>query len=68
MLKLKKPLYGLTESGDYLRRALDKHLVEDLGMSRCTLDAPVFNEHNSGSLLGVCATYVDDTLHAKTET
>lgn len=66
LLLLLKPLYGLTESGDYWGRSFKYHLSEEQGMDHCVND-PVFFYKNLGEeLIGLCGTYVDDTLHAGT--
>lgn len=41
LLKLKKPVYCLSESGKYWGRILSKHIVQDLNMRQYTLDPVV---------------------------
>lgn len=42
LLKCKKPLYDLAESGDYRERTLKMHLTDELSMNSCTLDTAVY--------------------------
>lgn len=67
LLKLLKPLYALSESGDYWGRTLRKHLESDIGMRSCLSDAALFFKSFGNKLAGICSTYVDDTLHAGNE-
>lgn len=67
VLQLQKPLYGLPESGDYWDRTMKNHIKKDIGMQACTLDDAFYYKRKSGNLIGLCATYVDDSLHVGTE-
>ena len=67
LLKLLKPLYGLADSGDYWGRTLRKHLLNDIGMSASTTDGALFFKKIANQLAGLCATHVDDCLHAGNE-
>ena len=64
MLKLLKPLYGLADSGDYCGRTLRHHLESTIGMQSATTDGALFFKLLGDQLFGLCATYVDDCLHA----
>lgn len=67
ILKLLRPLYGLSDSGDYWGATFSKHLKEDLGMETTTLDPAFFFKKVKEKLKGMTATYVDDTLQAGDE-
>lgn len=64
VLKLLKPLYGLAESGDYWGRTFRNHLEKKLGMQSIVADPSFYFQKREKKLNGLCATYVDDTLHA----
>ena len=64
VLKLLNPLYGLADSGDYRGKTLKAHLQTELGMDSAVNDAALFFKTAGEELLGLCATYVDDALHA----
>ena len=64
ILKLLIPLYGLADSGDHWGRSLRDHLLKDIGMSAGTTDGALFFRKGANQLTGVCATHVDDCLHA----
>ena len=67
LLLLLKPLYGLAESGDYWGRTFRFHLLKELNMKSCISDAALFYKKLGTELMGLCSTYVDDTLHAGTD-
>lgn len=67
ILKLLRPLYGLSDSGDYWGATFSKHLKEDLGMETTTTDGAFFFKKVAEKLQGMTATYVDDTLQAGDE-
>jgi hypothetical protein len=56
-------LYGLADSGDYWGSTLPNHLKEELGMKQTVGDPAMFFKMLDSKLQGMCATYVDDTLH-----
>jgi Reverse transcriptase (RNA-dependent DNA polymerase) len=62
MLKLLRPLYGLADRGDYLKRTLSNHLRRDMGMKSTTGDPALFFKRNGDKHIGLCAAYVDDIL------
>lgn len=64
LLQLLKPLYGLSENGDYWGRTFRGLLGTDLGTNSCISDAALFYKRLGKTLEGFCATYVDDALHA----
>lgn len=64
LLKLLKPLYGLSESGDYWHETFFRHLQDDMHMTPTTGDLSFFFKAVHGKLKGVVGTYVDDTLCA----
>ena len=60
LLKLRKPLYGLPDSGDYWGRTISDHLTNVLGMKKTIGDEAFFYKLRNNSLHGLCVTYVDD--------
>lgn len=64
LLKLLKPLYGLSESGDYWHETFFRHLREDLQTRPSTGDLSCFFKTVQGKLASLIGTYVDDTLCA----
>ena len=66
-LELLKPLYGLSDSGDNWHATLQKHLVNDPGLSPNKVDSSLsFRHDDNGNLIGVHTSYVDDLLRAGT--
>lgn len=66
LLELLKPLYGLSDSGDYWNRTMTNHLKEDIGMDPTDGDLSLFFKHVESKLIGMTGTYVDDSLHCGT--
>lgn len=64
LLKLLKPLYGLTDSGDYWFSTFTSHVANDLTMRPCISDAALFFKEIHAHLSGLIGTYVDDTIGA----
>lgn len=64
LLEILRPLYGLSDSGDYWHATFLKHLKNDLEMYSTACDLSLFFKHVQGSLQGLLATHVDDTLSA----
>jgi hypothetical protein len=64
VLKLLRPLYGLAYSGDYWESTLLNHLKEELEMKQTVGDPAMFFKMLVNKLQGLCATYMDDALHA----
>jgi hypothetical protein len=64
VLKLLRPLYGLADSGDYWGSTLLNRLKDELGMKQTVGDPAMFFKMLDSKLKGMCATYVDDALHA----
>lgn len=67
LLKLLKPLYGLTDAGDYWDITMSNHLRHDIGMTRTALDISLFFRHIRGALSGISGTYVNDGIHSGDE-
>jgi hypothetical protein len=66
-LELLKPLYGLSDSGDYWNETMTRHLKEDIKMSTISGDMSLFYKHANHKLQGLIGTYVDDSLLAGTD-
>ena len=64
ILLLLKPLYGLSDAGDYWYATLSSHLTNELDMVNCTGDLSLFFRRDGDSLSGVTGVYVDDQIHA----
>lgn len=67
LLKLLKPLYGLSDSGDYWHVTFAKHIQQDLGMVKMIGDMSAFYKHIRGRLAGLAGTYVDDCIMTGSE-
>ena len=67
LLKLLRPLYGLSDSGDYWNTTFSKHIKEDLKMTPTIEDYSFFFKKTRGKLVGVPGTYVDDIVSSGTE-
>lgn len=63
MLKLLKALYGLSKSEDYWKKTFHKLLRNDLGMKVGISGPDLFYKKDKQKLVGICATYVDYSLH-----
>jgi hypothetical protein len=66
LLKVIKPLYGLSDSGDYWAETLVQHHLRDLRTSQATADFSLFFRIVAGELAGLSGTHVDDLLQAGT--
>jgi hypothetical protein len=66
VLKLLKPLYGLSDAGDYWARTLLDHHRMNLQTTPTATDGSLFFLRVAESLIGMFATYVDDSLRAGT--
>ena len=64
LLKLIKPLYGLSESGDHWFSTMSSHLMHDLDMQRTAVDVSLFFKRLHNRLSGLCGVCVDDTINA----
>ena len=64
LLKLLKPLYSLAHSGDYWGRTLREYILKDIGLNASTTDGALFFKKVANHLAGLCATHVEDCLHA----
>lgn len=64
LLKLLKPLYELSESGDYCHITMKNHLVNDPKMHPLAGDLAYFIRIIHGRLSGMIGTYVDDFIEA----
>lgn len=62
LLKLLKPLYGLSDSGGNWHAMFSKHLIRVLSMAPTSGDLPFFLKTGEGKLKGMTGAYVDDTI------
>lgn len=63
-LKLLRPLYGLSESGDLWYETIAKHCKDDLKLQTMRSDTALRYLKNGKTLHGFCGAYVDDLLSA----
>jgi hypothetical protein len=68
LLQVIKPLYGLSDSGDYWAETVVQHHLRALRMSQPTADFSLFFRIVAGELAGLSGTHVDDLLQAGTPT
>jgi hypothetical protein len=64
VLQLLRPLYGLTDAGDYWNTTMVDHTLNDLGLDRTDSDLSLFYNRLNNHLNGISGTCVDDSLHA----
>ena len=62
LLELLKPLYGLSDSGDYWHRTITRHLTKDMEMNTTVGELSLFIKHVDKKLIGMTGIYVDDSL------
>lgn len=62
LLELLKPLYGLTDAGDYWHVTFAKHLQHDLSMRPTAGDLALYTKTVHDGLACLLGTYVDDTI------
>lgn len=67
LLQVVKPLYGLTDAGDYWGQTLTDHHTKELKMEQATGDFSLFFKRIAGKLTGISGTYVDDILRTGTK-
>jgi hypothetical protein len=68
LLQVIKPLYGLSDSGDYWGKTLNYHHKSELQMSQITGDFSFFYKRLMGNLVGISGTYVDDIIRTGNKT
>jgi hypothetical protein len=66
LLKLLKPLYGLSDAGDYWSQTLSSFLTQQLRLKQATGDFSLFFRHLGTRTAGLSASHVDDLLNAGT--
>lgn len=66
MFKVRKPLYGLCDSGDYWPETVHRYFKHDLGLIPMTGDQSLFSSKVSDGVAsqGLLSLYVDDLLGA----
>ena len=62
LLRLLKPLYGLTDSGDYWHQTFSRHLKEYLTMRPTAGDLSLYIRRIHDELEGLVGAYVDDSI------
>lgn len=67
LLNLIKPLYGLTDSGDYRHNAMANHLTKNLFMKPITGDLACFSKSTDDKLDGRNGNHVDDSIEIGNE-
>ena len=63
--KLKKPVYGLADSGRLWYKRLKEEILR-LGCKELTGDGAAFLMHKDGQLIGIIGTHVDDLIYGGT--
>ena len=66
LLQVLRPLYGLTDSGDYWCDMNSRFHVDKLRMQQSTGDFPLFFRRLCNRLVDVSGTYVDDVIQGGT--
>lgn len=64
LLRLQKPLYGICNAGDYWGVTMEKPLFYDLGMTLTIGDKALYVKHKRNKTIGICGSYVDNSLNA----
>ena len=67
LIQIIKPLYGLSDSGDYWDETLRIHHLENLKMKQSTGDLSLFFKRLGNKLVGISGSYVDDLLGTGTK-
>ena len=62
--ELLRPLYGLTDAGDFWHKTLRHHLTADLGLQPTKADSSLYFSFRKGELLEINGSYFDDLLWA----
>ena len=62
LLQVVKPLYGLSDAGDYWGETLTENHLKELEMDQVTGDFSLFFKKLKDKLIGLSGTYVDDIL------
>jgi Reverse transcriptase (RNA-dependent DNA polymerase) len=66
LVKILKPLYGLSDSGDYWHETLRAFHLDHLHMEQLVGDHSCYFRRIADKLVGLSSSYVDDLLHAGT--
>ena len=62
LLQVVKPLYGLSDAGDYWGQTLTDHHTKELNMEQATGDFSLIFKRMMNKLIGLSGTYVDDII------
>lgn len=65
VLRFLKPFYGLAESDDYWEHTFRNHLETSLEIKTIVFNPLFYFKRFGSTLIGLCAAYVNDMLHAK---
>jgi hypothetical protein len=63
-LQVLKPLYGLSDSGNYWQETLVRHHLSSLNMKQATADYSLVFRIIGRTLVGMSGAYVNDLIHA----
>ena len=66
LVQIMKPVYGLSDAGDYWASTLTNHLQEHCRFKQVATDLALWFKSIGGKLRAMAATYVDDVLLAST--
>jgi Reverse transcriptase (RNA-dependent DNA polymerase) len=64
LLQVVKPLYGLSDAGEYWGQTLNDHHTQELKMAQSTGYFSLFYKRLMSGLTGLSGTYVDDIIRA----
>ena len=64
LLQIIRPLYGLTDSGDYWCETFARFHLYDIRMQQTTGDFAIFFRRCANRVVALSGSYVDDILHA----
>lgn len=67
LLRLDKPLYGLSDAGDYWHETFAKHLKGELRMNSTTGYLSLYIRRDKKGIAGVIGSYVYDTISTGTK-
>lgn len=63
-MPLLKPLYELSDPGNYWESKMKRHLKHDLRIEKAALDINIFYLRRNEKIIEMSSMYVDDGIHA----